>query len=1307
VDIETLRTWWAAISAGQIALAAATAPVALFLVTWIGKRLSGPKIARVEGDDGGCGICVKIQNWFGRGLRAIDYLATRREWRYRQPWLLVIGERGAGKSSLIASVSASLRHSPPARASELKAKGMTWSYFSRGVLIDADGVLVTGAAGSDEAAQWKRGLADLDALRPERPVDGVILCVSASALRLTGRSSRQVLALEAARQLDQLQTSFDFKLPVYVVVTRCDAIQGFSAFWRNFDVARYADMFGYSAEPNDDELAPSKWAETACDRIDARLRELQVDVAAHREALVDADEFFLFPGHFRSLRDPLGQWLETVFKTSAWKSGHLFRGLYFTGAIESDGTRGDGVRKDVDFVDTLVSEKALREFGLAQPTKRGAWSRNSLIRRLQYLGVGLGLFAFVALAVSTSRLKYQVAETHKGIEELKRVEKRVQAPDSGQCLDAADVYPLLAQVSRIKTDAFYWAIPLSWFDAPMTDQVAEVVGKSTVKNVLMPTIACQLERRAQKLLVSKSKHKKGTEESLAEEQAAFRELVTSARVFEENLERYRALANDNEDLDEAQLVRKLDALSLYVFGQRLPKTAHRRGTVLDDAFRRKLGLAMPAIPNHFHARMAESIRFRSSLLRQSLSKTVASGDDLTGELRDMQQPILIKTRKLGEWMAWVESEWLGSTPERNPCRAIAAANREDMKVLNLFYGEQEDMPAILDKFGESECRVVEMRVLEAMTLAPYGPMFIVSDKGLVLAPEIRRELEGLPALVRLPYMQLRDVAPFVCAGGAVSWRSQEVAEAAGYLEQYRAFAKARTTPKLPDGGEALYERLARYSLALALDDALRRAQRAPRDAAVTAGAAAPSDPMLAEIGGEFARGLGSLKKVLEAYATLDFADNGAAVRQCARDFAADQLGAVDALADASRLYSPPRPAAGEEMYAFGGLPVTRDFLKRQVGRAQVLGSYADPFLTLLADTASVDDAWRDAPQTAAYWHNTRDELSRYTKGKDPAGQVGNLDAYFVGQLTGMTYANCGTVLAAYRSPEFGDDLFSERRRALEAQVKLRCTDRRSADAGQLYADLAARFNRDLAGRYPFAPVTARDANPSTVRAFFLDYAARRASLIEALRGMNGNNWRSANAFLAELDVAAEFFSVNLAAPDDIGAVVMRAEFPEDDPRARGADQIVRWRMSVDLLDSSFPNQLLDLPWYPGESTALELQWAARSNWRPVADPVQPGLVIANTAARFAEEGSWSLLKFIDRHRVPGSGAKPTAPIQLRFVVPVQRIAADGGGQQAQPPETAEAVVFANLRLLGTDPTTRTEKTIVLPVRFPRSAPELE
>jgi type VI secretion system protein ImpL len=1275
--------------------------VAAILVFLVVRRLRKPAIVTLGDAEGTCGICARVKAYFQRALAAIDYISTRREWRYAQPWLLVVGEQGAGKSSLIASVSETWRHPPPEHADQLRAQGMQWAYFRYGVLIDSDGKLCAADDGSDEAKQWNLGLKELNDLRPERPLDGIVVCVSARTLRKANLVQRIALAESVNLQLSRLQASVEFMLPAYVVITHCDDIPGFSAFWQNQDPARLGEMAGYSAIAQDQSQQPSVWADNAFDLIGARMREIQADVAARRDKVDDVDEFFLFPTYFRGLHGPLTQWLETVFRTTAWQSGYLFRGMYFTGSVEADGVSAEGLRSDVDFVDALVSEKLLREPALAKPTRQGIWSRNRLIRQLQVAAVALGIGLFVALGVAGYKVSKQVGLVISAIDSLDKVAPRVPSADSGECLAREDVYPLLAQVSRIDTRSLYVVIPLSWVDGRLTSGSAAAVGSSTVEKVLLPTLSCLLEQRSGELLAATRDPEKGTALSaLSAQRDEFRRLVVESRDLEDNLVRFRTLSEQNDELDENQLIAMLDALSKYAFGEALPKDVWRKDGVLDDAFREIGDVRQPVMPNGLHARLIAAMEARSASLRAALSREVSVGDDLLALLNEGRPPILDNTRRMGVWLSWVQRSWLGSSDERNPCQEIVNANKADVEALIAYYGNIPGLTGMLLRFGPKQCHQPEMQALATMTLAPYGPMFIAGKGGLVLAPELQNELSGLPALAELPFMQLTATRPFVCVGAAADWRANEIAEAASYLSQYEAFATSRKLPALADGGRPLYDSLARESLARALDDTLRRAQRVPNDSQANLEAANRTDAQLTQVGGELEQGIDGLKTVLNAYASYGFSDGGTEVRQCARGFAADNLGGVDALADGSRLYAPPVAVGTDAMFTLGGVPVTKDFLARQVARAQVLAGYADPFLTLLSDTPGVDDAWRDTPQTAAFWRNTRDEIDRYTKGKEPAGQVANLDAYFIGQLSGMTYSNCASVLAAYTSPEYGNDLFSDRRRKLERQVQLRCTDQRQAQAEAVYGALATRFNRELAGRYPFGESGARDANPAAVRAFFLDYADQRERIAAALNAMDSNRWREAKTFVAQLDAMAAFFAGNLAAPGQMEAIGLSAAFPAEPTRSIGGDQLLTWRLAVQDDESVFPNGLKPLLWLPGDPLALHLRWAARSEWRPQGDPVQPDLATRDATATFSIESAWALLRFIDAHRLPNTRTREPDQILLGFSVPVQSLVAGEDGKPAR----SETRVFATWQLTDIDPKTQTQKTIALPAIFPRSAP---
>ena len=88
---------------------------------------------------------------------AIDYLRTRREWRYGMPWMLLLGEHGAGKSSTIGSVAKQNRLSDDVSATqkdELAIDGIEWHFFNQGAMIDPQGRLPTPCARNGHWTAW-------------------------------------------------------------------------------------------------------------------------------------------------------------------------------------------------------------------------------------------------------------------------------------------------------------------------------------------------------------------------------------------------------------------------------------------------------------------------------------------------------------------------------------------------------------------------------------------------------------------------------------------------------------------------------------------------------------------------------------------------------------------------------------------------------------------------------------------------------------------------------------------------------------------------------------------------------------------------------------------------------------------------------------------------------------------------------------------------------------------------------------------------------------------------------------------------
>ena len=311
-----------------------------------------------------------------RLLTALDYLSTRREWRYDQPWVLLLGEQGAGKSSLIASIDSLLLKAKEPRDAELCATGTMWTLCNQGALIDPIGNLPSAAAATKQGMAWTGTLAEITALRPERPLDGILLVLSAATLLHPSDEVRTASAENAYRQLCVLQDAIEFTLPVYVLITQADCIDGFSAFWGVQAPGVDQHMFGWSASMLDASQSPANWVSAAFDTIGEELRAAQLRTLIEQEQLDETDPFFLFPVRVEALRAATRDWLNIAFRSTAWRAGFACRGIWLAGSIAAQGAHTSAVRKDVKFVNDLIAKKVLAERYLAYPTRNGLLSRN-------------------------------------------------------------------------------------------------------------------------------------------------------------------------------------------------------------------------------------------------------------------------------------------------------------------------------------------------------------------------------------------------------------------------------------------------------------------------------------------------------------------------------------------------------------------------------------------------------------------------------------------------------------------------------------------------------------------------------------------------------------------------------------------------------------------------------------------------------------------------------------------------------------------------------------------------------------------
>src|SRR5258708_5074193 len=281
---------------------------------------------------------------------------------YKLPWYAIVGEPGSGKTEAI-------RHSnvgfPPGMQDEFQGVGgtinMNWWFTNHAVLLDTAGRLMFEEVKPGETSEWKEFLTLLKKNRPNCPINGLFLVVPSDSLIKDTADDIQKKAGKIAQQLAVIQRVLDVRFPVFIIVTKCDKVNGFREFFDGLtDPHLQHQMMGWSnPAPLDEPFRP--------DLVDQHLNQVAQRLRKRRLGLMrdpvpenpngrrtdEVDSLYALPHSLALLAPRLRRYLETIFIAGEWSAKPLFlRGIYFSSsmregaALDEDLARAIGVPVD-------------------------------------------------------------------------------------------------------------------------------------------------------------------------------------------------------------------------------------------------------------------------------------------------------------------------------------------------------------------------------------------------------------------------------------------------------------------------------------------------------------------------------------------------------------------------------------------------------------------------------------------------------------------------------------------------------------------------------------------------------------------------------------------------------------------------------------------------------------------------------------------------------------------------------------------------------------------------------------------------
>jgi type VI secretion system protein ImpL len=1297
---------------------------------------------------------------FAAGVAALRRYVPGRDARYRIPWVLMMGAEGSGKTAVADAVD--LPRPFPTAEDERGDDGIRWAFFEQGVLLDVPGEWMQRRGGTrGELSEWRTFLRLLQWYRPGRPLDAVVLTIPADELAGPTASGRQALLARAEglrTALAEAQRRLGVRVPVHVLVTRCDRIPGFTATCREIPEAARDELFGWSSPyPTEAAFSPV-WVDEAYDALDRSLYETQVELLSSASPS-NADGVFRFPAELRLL---LGE----VFRESAYQEGFFFRGVYFTGdpafaatpaELAADGAASAHVEPDAStltaagigaeeeagdedasrratplFLRQLFAERVFAEAGLARPSGSALMARGRGARAAQIAAALILLIGAPALLLAGSRLNRTGTRTELALESARpvlgllhaEVDDTVSAHSGGQ----VDVLGVVERMATLPVDRL-WSpvIPASW-GSGVRDRLRRTQALA-FRDAVYPAMRRRLDNRTRTLLADGGGdwHATATPGMVAD-------YLRQLGALSENVNRFNHLASAGQGTPA-----DLEGLAEYLYGLRpAGASASRMGAyqwaVANASARRLAGDRTPEAVDRASA-LAGSVydRLGATLARLEASATglayPAQEPDAAGMITGagfstpssptqtgpfsftmQQQPgefdgfgaptaptaAPFAPARLRAYFSGADSAWLAPDAPLPPAVAAALARIPTSDVLSAARFRREFSE------GFNRKRAARLSGMDAEGGAfpepgAGGARSLVALRDALGALQTQ-EFAGGNAPVRL--------GAVVPPGTPLAWDTLALGAALSRFESYRAFVDRPGVAALPARGRNLVRNLAAAQLESGMTYDVARAARAGGGGAYLAG---NSERGLRVRVAGMQSAAGQLSRVLSAYQQLGLAPSYDDLAGTVAAQGAAVLQGADALLDAQGLYLPRDGGFdwwnGETPVAFGAFGV-RDTASVDVYLAaqqdavrQIYTAYVEPVLALLDSDAMA--AWNAAPPADA--DATLAAAARWKALADQLAaytakrpsSLGALETLIGQGMLAVAPGNCAPAGRGVR----GGDWFARRHERIRTELYARCRQLSARSVAAGYRDLRDAFQSTLAGRFPFAPADARaDAEPAAVADFLALYASREAARRSVMSGNDGvgGPGSAAAAFLGRMDAAAAFLAPFVGADTAGGpAYQVSAAFRVAGDREAGADQVADWQLRVgDQTLTPRDSAGAVAPWSPGTPVWALFRWADGSDVRPSAAGLPWPARVDGAQLGYGYAGTWGLLRMLRARATTGPAHTLAFPATV-IPAPVHAPLATPG------PGAREALLFLRVRLM--DPATGRER--VLPA-FPTEAPAL-
>jgi type VI secretion system protein ImpL len=253
---------------------------------------------------------------------------------YYLPWYTIIGPPGAGKSTALRNSGLRFPHVSDSGGG-VKGLGGTrncdWWLTNQAVVLDTAGRWATQEEDHDE---WIAFLNMVKKHRPSKPLNGLITAISIGDIVNARDDEVEGLARRMRERVDEVIGTLSVALPVYVLFTKCDLVEGFVEMFGDLKRGERDQTWGFTAPLAESVKEPGAYFDKRFADLANVLESRSLGRMSEERSVPRRQRIYAFPQQFMMMRRNLSSFLDTLFEANVYRETPSMRGVYFTSGTQ-------------------------------------------------------------------------------------------------------------------------------------------------------------------------------------------------------------------------------------------------------------------------------------------------------------------------------------------------------------------------------------------------------------------------------------------------------------------------------------------------------------------------------------------------------------------------------------------------------------------------------------------------------------------------------------------------------------------------------------------------------------------------------------------------------------------------------------------------------------------------------------------------------------------------------------------------------------------------------------------------------------